>query len=182
MPALSRARWPYTNTQWIEASDVCNYSEAFFDYALLMGGEDQVFEVAAMVRKIVWAPQLSYSFCNFEAHGHLDTVHGLGRVVKQRNDVCTKCYRSSTFSYELWELWLRPSPIDPPCPGGTWCDCMKSMSALSLRGCCVATCECFPTPDFVVWVRGIRTGWARAIGCGVSLPHFLCFSSIRYPP
>ena len=39
-----------------------------------------------------------------------------------------------------------------------------------------------PPPDFVVWVRGIRTGWARAIGCGVSLPHFLCFSSIRYPP
>ena len=39
-----------------------------------------------------------------------------------------------------------------------------------------------PPPDFVVWVRGIRTGWARAIGCGVSLPHFLCFSYIRYPP
>ena len=48
-----------------------------------------MFEVAAMVRKIVWAPQLSYSFCNFEAHGHLDTVHGLGHVDKHRNDVCT---------------------------------------------------------------------------------------------
>ena len=130
MPALSRARWPYTNTQWIVASDDCNYSELSFDFALLMGGEDQVFEVAAMVRKIVWAPQQPYSLCNFQGHGHLDTVHGLGRVVKQRNDVCTKCYGSSKFSYELWELWPRPSPIGPPCPGGTWRDCMKSMSAL----------------------------------------------------
>ena len=99
-----------------------------------------------MVRKIGRAPPQPYSFYNVEAHGHLDTVHGLGRVVKQRNDVCTKCYGSSQFSYWLWELWPRPSPIGPPCPGGTWCDCMKSMSALSLRGCCVAICECFPTP------------------------------------
>ena len=98
MPALSRARWPYTNTQWIEAADVCNYSEAFFDYALLMGGEDQVFEVAAMVGKIVWAPQPPYSPCNFQGHGHLDTVHGLGHVDKPRNDV----YK---VFYELCELW-----------------------------------------------------------------------------
>ena len=133
MPALSRARWPYTNTQWIVASDDCNYSELSFDFALLMGGEGQVFEVAAMVRKIVWAPQPPYSFCDVEGHGHLDTVHGLGHVDKQRNDVCTKCSTSFGNYGTVIVLLMQtvcPSPIGPPCPGGTWRDCMKSMSAL----------------------------------------------------
>ena len=118
MPALSRARWPCTNAQCNVAPDDCNHSEFSVDCALLIGGEDLVFEIAAMVRKIDRAVQPPYSFCDVEGHGHLDTVHGLGRVDKQRNDVCTKCYGPSKFSYELWELWPRPSPIGPPCPGG----------------------------------------------------------------
>ena len=55
-----------------------------------MGAEDQVFEIAAIVRKTDRAVQPPYSFCDVESHGHPDTVHGLGLVDKQRNDVCTK--------------------------------------------------------------------------------------------
>ena len=83
-----------------------------------MGAEDQLFVIAAMVRKSYRAARPPYSFCHVECHGHLDTVHGLCLVDKQRKDVCTKCYDPSKFSYGLWELWPRPWPIGRRCPGG----------------------------------------------------------------
>ena len=140
MPALSRARWPYTNTRCIVASDVNNYSVTTFESAVLIGGEEVWVVINATNPNINWAVHPLYSFCHVEGHGHLDTVHGLGHVDKQRNDVCTTCYGSSKFSYEHWELW--PRSLYCSCRqcihrrsvlrarGETWCDCMKSMSVM----------------------------------------------------
>ena len=79
--------------------------------------------------------------------------------------------------------------------GGCCCDCMTRLSAL--RACAEpsvvwqsvfrtiagqAEPECFPTPDFVVCARGIRTGcgsWHRM--WGVIAP-FSSLTYIRYPP
>ena len=131
MPALSRPRWPCTNAQCNVAPDDCTHSEFSVDCALLIGGEDQVFEIAAMVRKIDRAVQQPYSFCDVEGHGHLDTVHGLGRVDKQRNDVCTKCVMvqvNLATSFGNYGHGHRRSVLRAR--GGTWCDCMKTRSAL----------------------------------------------------
>ena len=130
MPALSRARWPCPNTRFIVMSDKCNYSETFVESGELSGGEAPLIRT---VRKIVWSVLPRYSFCHVQGHGHLDTVHGLGHVDKQRNDVCTKCStRFGNYGTVIVLLMqtVCPSPIGPPCPGGTWRDCMKSMSAL----------------------------------------------------
>ena len=63
--------------------DDCKYSELSFDFALLTGADDQVFEIAGLVRQSMRA-------VHAECLGHPDTLHGLGVVDKQRNDVCTK--------------------------------------------------------------------------------------------
>ena len=120
MPALSCARWPYTNTRCTVASDDVTYMVTCTEYPFLRACEDKVF-VCNASRKIVWAVHPRYSFCHVEGHGHLDTVHGLGHVDKPRNDVCTKCSKSFGNYGTVIVLLMQtvcPSPIGPPCPAG----------------------------------------------------------------